>query len=268
MAEKYIVSAQNSLIKEYKKLLTGSRQRKKTCKIALEGPNLIEGALNAGLVPEVVFYTNDYYEKEGKQLISRLSPATKRVVLTEELFGQLAETDNPRAIAAILPLQREEVLPEKITDSKLVMILDRLQDPGNMGTIIRTAAAAGVEMIYYTRGSVDPFSPKVLRSTAGLIFHLPVVLLDNLTSKLHELKQQGIKIVAASKNGQSLWQADYGAKTAVIIGNEAGGISEELLDLADLKVAVPVDEPVESLNAAIAAAIITYEIKRRSTKMP
>ncbi len=268
MAEQYIHSAQNSLIKEYKKLLTGSRQRKKLGKIALEGPNLIEGALNAGLTPEVVFYTKDYYDSEGKLLIDRLSTATRRVVLAEDLFGELAETDNPREVAAILPFNAGEVLIKQFAEPKLVMVLDRLQDPGNMGTIIRTAAAAAVDIIYYTRGSVDPYSPKVMRSTAGLIFHIPVILLDAPSLKLKELKQEGLKIVAASKKGQDFWHADYGAKTAIIIGNEAGGISEELLEAADLQVAVPLKEPVDSLNAATAAAVIIYEITRRSRKMP
>lgn len=268
MAEQYIHSAQNSLIKEYKKLLTGSRQRKKLGKIALEGPNLIEGALNAGLTPEVVFYTNNYYESEGKQLINRLSTATRRVVLAEGLFNEIAETDNPREIAAILPYTFENIMTRQYDQLELVMVLDRLQDPGNMGTIIRTAAAAGVNIIYYTRGSVDPYSPKVMRSTAGLIFHMPVIPLDVPSLKLKELKQEGLKIIAASREGQNLWQADFGAKTVIIIGNEAGGISENLLELADLKVAVPIEESVESLNAATAAAIITYEIIRRSKKMP
>jgi len=268
LAEQYIQSAQNALIKEYKKLLTGNRQRKKLGKIALEGPNLIEGALNAGLTPEVVFYTKNYYDRGGKLLIDRLSTATGKIVLADELFNEISETDNPREIAAIIPFNAGEVLIKQFAEPKLAMVLDRLQDPGNMGTIIRTAAAAGVDMIYYTRGSVDPYSPKVMRSTAGLIFHMPVILLDAPAMKLKELKLEGIKIVAASKNGQNFWHADYGAKTAIIIGNEAGGISEELLDLADLKVAIPLEEPVESLNAATAAAVITYEITRRSRKMP
>lgn len=268
MAEQYIHSAQNSLIKEYKKLLTGSRQRKKLGKIALEGPNLIEGALDAGLIPEVMFFTQSYLDSEEKLLINRLSPAVKKVVLTPELFDELAETDNPRGVAAMMPFKPEEDLKIQPDLLKLAMVLDRLQDPGNMGTIIRTAAAAGVDIIYYTKGSVDPYSPKVLRSTAGLIFHIPVIPLDTPSLKLKELKQEGIKVVAASKKGQSFWQADYGYKTALIIGNEAGGISEELLELADLKVAVPLEDPVESLNAATAAAVITYEIIRRSRKMP
>lgn len=268
MTEQYIHSAQNPLIKDYKKLLTGSRQRKKLGKIALEGPNLIEGALDAGLTPEVVFYTKNYYDSKGKLLISRLPTATRRVVLAEGLFDEIAETDHPREVAAILPFNAEKVQSRQYDKTKLIMILDRLQDPGNMGTIIRTAAAAGIDLIYYTRGSVDPYSTKVMRSTAGLIFHIPVILLDAPSLKLKNLKQEGLKIVAASKKGQNLWQADYGEKTAIIIGNEAGGISEELLELADLKVTVPIEEPVESLNAATAAAVITYEIVRRSRKMP
>ncbi len=263
MTEQYIHSAQNPLIKEYKKLLTGSRQRKKLGKVALEGPNLIEGALDAGLTPEVVFYTHSYYDSEGKQLIDRLSTATRRVVLAEDLFGELAETDNPRGVAATLPFKPEADLVKKPDEPKLVIMLDRLQDPGNMGTIIRTAAAAGVDLICFTRGSVDPYSPKVMRSTAGLIFNIPVIQVADPLSKIQELKDSNVKVIAASQDGQSFWQVDYGSKTALIIGNEAGGISEELLELSDLKVAIPLKEPVESLNAASAAAVITYEIIRR-----
>lgn len=258
-----INSLQNPLIKEYKKLLAGSRQRKKLGKIALEGPNLVQEALDAGLTPEAVFYTQNYYESEGEVLVSRLSPATKKIVLAEYLFNQLAETKTPRGVAAILPFKPDLFPARQPGQAKLVIILDCLQDPGNMGTIIRTAAAAGVDSIFYTSGSVDPYSPKVLRSTAGLIFQVPVIPLDDPVFMLGELKQKEFKIAAASRDGQNLWQIDYGYKTALIIGNEADGISEELLENSDLKVAIPLEESVDSLNAATAAAIITYEICRR-----
>ncbi len=259
-----ITSMQNPLLKEYNKLKKSSHYRQKCCKIALEGPNLLHEALKAGLVPEVVFFTREYYSSENLVILDTLPDSVKRAVLPEKLFAKISDTENPQAIAAIVYYNPEEEASRLNDIPGLVLILDRLQDPGNMGAIIRTAAAAGVDIVYYTKGSVDPFNPKVMRSTAGSLFHLPVLPVNDSMELICNLKNNSIKIFAAAVSGNSsFWDADYGHRTALIIGNESAGIDERLLKAADCEISIPLASQVESLNAATAAAVIIYEIIRR-----
>ncbi len=265
MALVFVESPRNHLLKEYKKLQKSTQYRQKSKQIALEGPNLLREALKAGLKPEVVFWTGDYYKSEGGELFKDLPPVTQQVVLSSKLFKSIASTKTPQAVAAIVPFDYKQWMPSvKGLQLKLVMILDRLRDPGNMGTLIRTAAAAGVDSVFYSRGSVDPYSPKVLRSTAGSIFHLPVLKAEKPLEMIRELKKNGFSVAAATAHqGVNLWEANFDHKTALIVGNEAGGLDKSLLDAVDLKVTIPLAEPVESLNAAVASAVILFEIIRR-----
>jgi len=133
-----------------------------------------------------------------------------------------------------------------------------------MGTIMRTAAGAGANVIYYTKGSTDPYAPKVLRATAGSVFHLPVQQVSDSLRLSCDLKEKGVQVVAAAARGGLLpWEAGFKRPTTLIVGNEAGGVAGELLAEADLKVTIPLKGPVESLNVATASAMILYEIVRQ-----
>jgi len=257
-------SPDNPLLKEFKRLQNSRRHREKACKIALEGPNLVFEALKAGLGAEAVFFSNVYYEQEGRGIVDGLPVGTKIIVMPPGLFKKIAETETPQPIAAIFHFERP--LYNGLSDPapKLAVLLDRLQDPGNMGTIIRTAAGAGVEAIYYTAGTTDPYGPKVLRSTAGAVFHLRLEQVPDSVQLIGDLKRSGLQIAAAAaRSGQLYWQADFRSPTALIIGNEAGGIAGELMSESDLSVTIPLHGGVESLNAAVASAVILYEIIRQ-----
>ncbi len=259
-----ITSIQNPMLKEYNKLKKSSNYRQKCCKIALEGPNLLHEAIKTGLVPEVVFFTREYYNSENGFFLDTLPGSVKQAVLPQQLFAKIADTEKPQAVAAIVHFNPEEKAGKIRDMSRLVLILDRLQDPGNMGSIIRTAAAAGVDVVYYTRGSVDPFNPKTMRSTAGSVFHLPVLPAHDSLGLIRSLKKNNMKVIAASISSSiSFWDADFGDSTALIIGNEAMGIDRNLFEEADCKVTIPLEPPVESLNAAAAAAVIIFEVIRR-----
>ncbi len=253
------------MLKEYKKLQNSSQYREKKRQIALEGPNLVRAALNAGFAPDVVFYTQDYFESGGEEWLKAMSPAVKQVILPPALFKSIAATESPQAVAAITPFGFEEKIQKwELRPEQLVLILDRLRDPGNLGTIIRTAAAAGVDIIYYTSGSADPFNPKVLRATAGAIFSVSVELTRNPLALIRNLKQKGLQVVAtAAQSDLRYWSIDYKLPAALLIGNETDGLAEELGAEADCIVSIPVAEAVESLNAAVASAVIIYEIIRQ-----
>lgn len=256
-----VSSSRNDFLKEYLKLKRNRVYRRKSQKIALEGPNLLYAALEAGLVPEAVFFTGSFLERTGESLIKALPDQTRKLVLTSKLFKLVADTESPQEVAAVVPFNPQEAGKPGRKDPDLVLVLDRIQDPGNMGSIVRTSLATGVDVIYYTAGSVDPYSPKAMRATAGAIFRQPMLQAPVPLSLVETLKQKGMHLVAATAGaGITFREPDYGKPTALIIGNEGGGISADLVEAAHLEVSIPLAGPVESLNAAVAAGVILYEI--------
>lgn len=259
-----INSLDNPLLKEFARLQNNRRFREKSGKIAVEGPNLVVEALKAGLFPEVFLFSADYYENEGRDILAELPGQARQFVMPPALFKKIAQTETPQPVAAIFWFARPEYEGRLERVPALAILLDRIQDPGNMGTIMRTAAGAGANVIYYTKGSTDPYAPKVLRATAGSVFHLPVQQVSDSLRLSCDLKEKGVQVVAAAaRGGLPPWEADFKRPTTLIVGNEAGGVAGELLSEADLKVTIPLKGPVESLNAATASAMILYEIVRQ-----
>ncbi len=258
-----VTSRDNKYIKEYMKAKQSRRYRYKNCVIAVEGPNLVSEALKAGLEPEVVFFDSTYYNKVGRELSEALSGNVKQLILAEHLFHTIAATETPQAVAAIFPFEFTQT-EINISEAKgPILILDRLQDPGNLGTIIRTAVAAGVEKVYFTFGTTDPYSPKALRSTAGLVFWLLPEPADDPLALLSQLRRKGYQIVVASANeGIDYRKADYSKPTALIIGNEANGVSSKLIAETDFEINIPLLGGAQSLNAAVATGILLFEIIR------
>jgi len=259
-----IGSPDNPLIKEYLRLTRSRKYRRSAGKMAVEGPNLLEQALAAGLVPEVVIYTVDYSCGKGALLISALPESVKQVQVSKPLFAKLTATETPQEVAALIPFREPDHAFLASAPLTLALFLDRLQDPGNMGTVLRTAAAAGVEAVFYSPGSADPFSAKVLRSTAGAFFHIPVIQAREPLKLLRDSKRAGMQIVAASPDAQQYyWSADFTRPTLFVIGNEKGGISFEISAAADISVNIPLTGGQSSLNAAAAAAILIFEAVRQ-----
>ncbi|MBS3943718.1 MAG: RNA methyltransferase [Dethiobacter sp.] len=259
-----ISSPDNPLIKEYLRLKRSRKYRRSAGKLAVEGPNLLEQALAAGLLPEAVIYTVDYGCGKGAPLLSALPGSVKQVQVSKPLFAKLTATETPQEVAALIPFQEPDHAQFFSVPLSLALFLDRLQDPGNMGTVLRTAAAAGAEAVFYSPGSADPFSAKVLRSTAGAIFNIPVAMAREPLKLLREFKRAGIQIAAAAPSAQHYyWSADFSRPTLFIIGNEKGGISPELSAAADISVNIPLTGGQGSLNAAVAAAVLIFEAIRQ-----
>lgn len=262
-----ISSSSNSYFKEYRRLAGSRKYRRSAGKLALEGPHLVDEALAAGLLPEVIFVTRSYLDGGGEKICSDLPRWTRRYLLSPSLFAGLAHTETPQEVAAIFPFQEPDPAALPAGSLSLVLILDRLQDPGNMGTIIRTAAAAGADALFYGPGCVDPYSPKALRSTTGAIFHLPTAAVEDPLQLVKLLQRGGMTIVATQpRAGQSYWEIDYRKKTALLIGNESSGLSPKLIAAADFSVFIPQFSSLDSLNAAVAAAVIIYEALRQRAR--
>ncbi len=258
-----VTSRDNNYVKEYIKIKNSRRYRYKNCKIAVEGPNLVGEALKTGLEPEVVFFDAPYFNNDGRELSEALSGTVKQLILTEQLFNSIADTETPQAVAAIFPFKISQT-DKSISETKgPVLILDRLQDPGNLGAIIRTAVAAGVEKVYFTSGTTDPYSPKALRATAGLVFRLLPEPVDDPLALLSQLRRTGYQIMVASANESLDYRkADYSKPTALVIGNEANGVSSKIIAETDFEINIPLLGGAQSLNAAVATGILLFEIIR------
>ena len=185
-------------------------------------------------------------------------------IVTDSVFRQMSDTQTPQGIMTVL--KKPSYIMEDILGGKnpLVMILEDLQDPGNMGTILRTAEGAGVTGIIVSKNCVDLYNPKVIRSTMGSIYRMPVLQVESIVQVLPVLKKQGIRTYAAHLKGKNWYhQENYRGGTAFFIGNEGNGLSDELSESADCLIKIPMEGQVESLNAAMAAGILMYETLRQ-----
>ncbi|MEW8959734.1 MAG: RNA methyltransferase [Moorella sp. (in: firmicutes)] len=264
-----ITSPDNRYVKLARSLKERSWREKKGLYL-IEGIHLLEEALQAGTPLEVVLYGPQVFATlRGKRLVADLQGAGCRcLAVTEELMQAISTTVTPPGIVAVAPIQEQplEALLKQVSSpsSPVFMIAAALQDPGNLGTIWRTALGAGAAGLILTRGCVDPYNPKVVRAAMGATFKLPVVSGVEPADLIRELKGAGVKLVVADVGAPvTFWQADLRGPLALAVGSENHGPGRELLDAAAARVGIPLVGPVESLNAAVAAALLLYEALRQ-----
>ena len=252
-----ITSLHNSKIKEIRFLNSASKHRAKSGLYAAEGVRLLEEALQAGLRPELVIYTEDL-DQRGTQLLERfISQSVPCEPVTPQVLEAASDTETPQGILAVLPL-KPLPLPK---NPGFVLILDAIRDPGNLGTLMRTCLAAGVDGLLLGPGTVDPYSPKVVRAGMGAHFRLPVI---SASWKEIASLTQGIKLFLADMGqGKSLWETNLTEPLGIIVGGEAHGPGKHSEELAGESIHIPMAEDAESLNAAIAGAILLFEVKRQ-----
>lgn len=185
--------------------------------------------------------------------------APKIFQVPRELMEHMSDTKNSQGILAVVRQKKYTELP-----GDFFLILDTLQDPGNMGTIFRTAEAAGVDGILMNRDCVDVYSPKVVRATMGAMFRMPFIVSDDLSAEIRRMKSEGVQVYAAHLRGtKNHWDFDYRQPTAFMIGNEGNGLQDALADLADSYLRIPMMGHTESLNAGVAASVLMYETLRQ-----
>ena len=248
------------------KKISSLRQRKyrrETNSFVLEGLHSIQDAVNAGWKPVLFVSAESFHRAPGAEsLLNQLAGMnTEWYETTDSVMGKLSETETPQGILAVFkqqPLKLHDLLERQ---PAFILVLDRIQDPGNLGTLIRSAEAAGVEAVLVTHGSTDPYNSKTLRASTGAVLHIPVIELSEDESSCHILKESGIQLVgAALENSVSYNRQYYQAPLALIIGNESKGISEYILKQADLLISIPMKGNLQSLNAAIAGSILMFSI--------
>ncbi|KAA3646177.1 MAG: RNA methyltransferase [Chloroflexi bacterium] len=254
-----ITSTSNPKIQRIKALQKRARVRREEQAFVVEGVRLTEEALQAGCKPQIAFFTEDLNPRGQEQVNQLENQGTPLELVEPHVMQAASDTQAPQGILLVLPLQALP-LPEKVT---FALILDQLRDPGNLGTILRTALAAGVDAIFLSPGSVDAFSPKVLRAGMGAHFRLPVVK-QSWEELGTTIEQTGLQVLlAAAGEGDSYLDADLSKPTALLLGGEARGASEEAAQLTSERIHIPMPGEAESLNAAVAASVLMFEVVRQ-----
>ncbi len=256
-----ITSISNPKIKDIIQLQKKSRLRNE------RGLFLVEGIRMAREIPAnqmvQMYATADFYQKSRQQLPQEIRPE----LVSEQVFSAMSDTKTPQGVLAVV--KQSEYQPETLmsAENAHLLVLDNLQDPGNLGTIFRTAEAAGVTGIIMSRDCVDIYNPKTVRSTMGAIFRQPFVYVESVPETIAQMKKHGITVYAAHLQGRQTYDKEnYRAKTAFLIGNEGNGLRQEVAEAADVWIRIPMEGEAESLNAAVAAAVLMYEVNRQRRK--
>ncbi len=255
-----LTSLQNPLVKEIRKLHQ-AKYRRQQQQLLLEGTHLVQEALLVTYPLDTVCYTPLWQQRYGDLAASLALHARQVHLVSPAVLAALATTVHPDGVVAVAP----QLSPPPCAPLTGVGILvEALQDPGNLGTMIRTAVAAGADGLWLTTDSVAPDHPKVLRASAGQWFHLPLTVVTDLQQTLADWQQQSVQLVATDARADlSYWQVNLTLPTVFLLGNEGAGLSSPSLDRADWRVSIPMQGQVESLNVAVAAALLLYEAARQ-----
>lgn len=254
-----ITSTSNQKVKRLVQLNQKAKARKNEGVFIVEGPRMfVEAPKN--WVREV-YVSESFFEKCTFQ--DKITEYSYEIV-SDDVFKKISDTMTPQGILCVV--SRPEYGMKQLMDKKkpLFVILEDIQDPGNLGTIFRTAEGAGVDGIIMSKDTVDLFNPKVIRSTMGSIYRMPYIYTDHLLETMKELQKNDISIYAAHLKGKKFYDEEsYQKGTAFLIGNEGNGLQDATADQADVYIKIPMEGKVESLNAAIATSLLMYEAQRQ-----
>lgn len=252
-----ITSTANAQIKNLIQLQKKGKARREQDVFLAEGIKMVEEVPPDHLEKLYVsesFFNKKEYNLEGKPY----------EIVSEQVFAHISDTKTPQGILAVVKqfhYEREELLNK---ENSLFLVLEDIQDPGNLGTIVRTAEGAGVDGIFMSRDTVDIYNPKVIRSTMGSIYRMKYVTISDMDGLMSQLKANQVQTYAAHlKESKDYTAYPYQGKTAFLIGNEGNGLSNHLCNQADWYIRIPMEGKVESLNAAIAATLLVYEAYRQ-----
>ncbi|MDD6614929.1 MAG: RNA methyltransferase [Lachnospiraceae bacterium] len=259
-----ITSTSNQQVKNLIQLQKKAKVRNEQDVFLVEGMKMYEEAPRERLVQ--TFMSESFYRRYTEKGSRKLRD-DQVTVLSDSVFAAVSDTRTPQGVLCLI--RQYHYRPDDLTkaDCPLLIVLENLQDPGNLGTIVRTAEGAGVTGILLTNESVDIYNPKVIRSTMGSVYRMPFYYTDSLSEMVSHLKKQGIRFYAAHLQGAVPYdRPSYSEPSAFMIGNESRGLSDAAAGAADACVKIPMCGNVESLNAGIASAILMYEAARQRRK--
>lgn len=252
-----ITSSSNQHIKRVRSLQTKRSARLQEGAFVIEGTRLLEEALRTGRELQLVLHTEAWATRHPSLLETLMLQAARAELVADSVLASCSDVETPQGVLAVLPLRIPGALPE----ASLVLVLDRFSDPGNLGTVLRSALAAQVDRVYLTPGSVDAYNPKVVRSGMGAHFSLEIreTTLEQILSEIKDLELWA----AEARQGQPYYNVDWRAAVALAVGSEAHGLDPALTEHAVGRVHIPIAPQSESLNAASATAVILFEMRRQ-----
>lgn len=259
MKLQYIQSKNNELLKQIRKLKE-KKYRDKNNMFIVEGIRFVEEAIKSCFIIKYIFISEEINDNHRvRDMLNNVDSQVKLYSVSSDILKTLCNTENPQGIIAIVE-NRNIILKD---EEGFLIFVDKVQDPGNMGTIIRTAHAAGALGIILRKGTVDVFNEKTLRSTMGSIFHVPIIY-DKDIEYLNELKNKDYRIISSYlQTDKNFYDLNLKQKVVLVVGNEGNGISDEVIDISDELVRLPMPGNAESLNVAVCAGIMMYEVVRQ-----
>lgn len=229
----------------------------------IEGLKLVKEAISEKIDIQQIVICEENNSEIDKETLYEIAKYNL-IYVTRKIFETLTDVKNPQGIMAVVKKNKSNL--DIDYSEEIILALDNLQDPGNLGTILRTLDSANLKQLIISKNSVDCYNPKVVRSTMGAIFRVNIIEVDNLKQELINAKKNNFKIMVTSLDAKNnIYNTDF-SKKIIVIGNEANGVSKEIQDLADEKVKIPMLGKTESLNASVAASIMIYEYVRRKIK--
>lgn len=254
-----IISTGNAQVKELLQLQKKSKARNERNIFIVEGIKMFSEAPRNRI--EKVFISETLFNRKKQELNL---DGLKVEILSDKVFSHVSDTKTPQGILCIVRQKKTKLEEIFAQNPAHLMILDNLQDPGNLGTIVRTAEGAGVSGIILSKDCVDIYNPKTIRSTMGSIYRMPFLYVEDLENAIDEVKKQGVKVYAAHLQGKNNYdEENYKTGCAFLIGNEGNGLRDEIAEKADIWVKIQMHGQVESLNAAIASSILMFEVCRQ-----
>ena len=263
-----ITSANNQQLKQVSALLKKSKERREKKAFVVEGPKMVAEAPTESLK---AVYVAESYEKnpENQALLKELAGKCKDSnaifeTVADGVFKNVSDTQTPQGIMAVVAMPEYHL--EQLLDGRQthLLILESIQDPGNLGTMVRTGEGAGITGIIMNKTTVDLFNPKTIRSTMGSIYRIPFYITEDLSKTMDILKKEGVSLYAAHLKGKQYYtEENYTKACGFLIGNEGNGLSDEIANQADTYIKIPMEGKVESLNAAISATLLMYEANRQ-----
>lgn len=254
-----LTSTSNPQVKRLLQLQKKSKVRNEKKVFVVEGLRMFAEVPKERV--EKVYISESLYNRKKLELNLHDFPYE---ILSDSVFSHVSDTKTPQGILCIVKQKSYSVEELLNVENPHFMVLDNLQDPGNLGTIVRTAEGAGVDAVFMSKDTVDIYNPKTIRSTMGSIYRMPILYVEDIVELLEEFRKRDIKSYAAHLQGEHSYdQENYVGGTAILIGNEGNGLRDEVSNQADIWVQIPMQGQVESLNAAIAASIMMFEVSRQ-----
>ena len=263
-----ITSTSNQQMKNVSALLKKSKERRNSKTFVVEGPRMV---VEAPVKSIKAVYVAENFEnnKENDSLLSELKDKCNKAnaiyeIVADNVFKSVSDTQTPQGIMAVVEMPSYDLSELLSGNNTHLLLLESIQDPGNLGTMVRTGEGAGVTGIIMNKTTVDLFNPKTIRSTMGSIYRVPFYVTEDLASTMKELQKKGISLYAAHLKGEHAYdEEDYTKACGFLIGNEGNGLSDEIAEKSKQYIKIPMEGQLESLNAVVAAAILMYEASRQ-----